>query len=258
MNINLKETIDKLYLTLTNTTDKDKIFENFVNKICEMLNADILILDTDGEIIYEKNNVFDTLTIENQLSGKKYIEPQILKQLESIDTPKINITLDNLYTTKFDRNSLKNLYGLFLPMYMECKKIATIIIYKKDDMFEQDIDILSTYINSVLSILIYNYKTNKTIQDEAQKQNIKTCMATLSYSELEATLNIFEQIKDNEGLVIASKIADKAGITRSVIVNALRKFEGAQIIETRSLGMKGTYIKVLNKYLLEELVKYKN
>lgn len=258
MNINLKETINQLHLTLTNTNDKDKIFENFVNKICELLNADILILDTDGEIIYEKNNVFDTLTIENQLSGKKYIEPQILKQLESVDTPKINITLDNLYTTKFDRSTLKNIYSLFLPMYMECKKIANIIIYKKDNMFTQDVDILSTYINSILSILIYNYKTNKTIKDETQKQNIKTCMATLSYSELEATLNIFEQIKDGQGLVIASKIADKAGITRSVIVNALRKFESAQIIETRSLGMKGTYIKVLNKYLLEELNKYKN
>ena len=57
--------------------------------------------------------------------------------------------------------------------------------------------------------------------------------------------------------MIASKIADKVGITRSVIVNALRKLESAGIIESRSLGMKGTYIKVLNVYLLEELCKYK-
>jgi len=54
-------------------------------------------------------------------------------------------------------------------------------------------------------------------------------------------------------LLVASKIADEAGITRSVIVNALRKFESAGIIESRSLGMKGTYIKVLNEHIFEEL-----
>ncbi len=51
------------------------------------------------------------------------------------------------------------------------------------------------------------------------------------------------------------KIADRVGITRSVIVNALRKFESAGVIESRSLGMKGTFIKILNDYLLEELEK---
>jgi transcriptional pleiotropic repressor len=53
--------------------------------------------------------------------------------------------------------------------------------------------------------------------------------------------------------LVASRIADKVGITRSVIVSALRKFESAGVIESRSLGMKGTYIKVLNDYLFEEL-----
>ena len=57
----------------------------------------------------------------------------------------------------------------------------------------------------------------------------------------------------SNGLLVASKIADKVGITRSVIVNALRKLESAGVVEVRSLGMKGTYIRVLNDYLLEEL-----
>ncbi|MBJ3788582.1 GTP-sensing pleiotropic transcriptional regulator CodY, partial [Bacillus sp. OA1] len=45
--------------------------------------------------------------------------------------------------------------------------------------------------------------------------------------------------------------------TRSVIVNALRKLESAGVIESRSLGMKGTYIKVLNDKFLHELAKLK-
>lgn len=47
------------------------------------------------------------------------------------------------------------------------------------------------------------------------------------------------------------------GITRSVIVNALRKLESAGVIESRSLGMKGTYIKVLNDKFLNALAEIK-
>ena len=52
---------------------------------------------------------------------------------------------------------------------------------------------------------------------------------------------------------MASKIADRSGITRSVIVNALRKLESAGVIESRSLGMKGTRIKILNDKFKDEL-----
>ena len=45
------------------------------------------------------------------------------------------------------------------------------------------------------------------------------------------------------------------GITRSVIVNALRKLESGGIIESRSLGMKGTYIKVQNTKFIDALEK---
>ena len=74
-----------------------------------------------------------------------------------------------------------------------------------------------------------------------------------SFSELEAITHIFEELDGNEGILVASKIADRVGITRSVIVNALRKFESAGVIESRSSGMKGTYIKVLNDVVFDEL-----
>ena len=54
---------------------------------------------------------------------------------------------------------------------------------------------------------------------------------------------------------MASKIADRVGITRSMIVNALRKFESAGVIESRSSGMKGTYIKVVNDVVFDELAR---
>ena len=86
---------------------------------------------------------------------------------------------------------------------------------------------------------------------------IRSAIGTLSYSEMEAIIHIFEELNGMEGILVASKIADRVGITRSVIVNALRKFESAGVIESRSSGMKGTYIKVLNDMVFEEIEKLK-
>ena len=80
---------------------------------------------------------------------------------------------------------------------------------------------------------------------------------TLSFSEMQAIIHIFDELDGMEGVLVASKIADRVGITRSVIVNALRKFESAGVIESRSSGMKGTYIKVINDVVFSEIKKLK-
>ena len=84
---------------------------------------------------------------------------------------------------------------------------------------------------------------------------MQIALATLSFSELKAADAIISKLDGMEGLLIASKVADENKITRSVIVNALRKFESAGVIESKSLGMKGTYIKIKNEYLMDEVQK---
>ncbi len=102
-------------------------------------------------------------------------------------------------------------------------------------------------------------RKSEEIEEEARsKAVVQMAISSLSYSELEAIEHIFEELDGNEGLLVASKIADRVGITRSVIVNALRKLESAGVIESRSLGMKGTYIKVLNNKFLIELENLKS
>ena len=114
--------------------------------------------------------------------------------------------------------------------------------------------------NNNISLIIYSYldKIEENAEENRKIQIVKSAISTLSFSELEAITHIFEELEGNEGILVASKIADRVGITRSVIVNALRKFESAGVIESRSSGMKGTYIKVLNDVVFDELEKVKN
>ena len=69
-------------------------------------------------------------------------------------------------------------------------------------------------------------------------------------------VSVVFELDGTEGRLTASVIADRIGITRSVIVNALRKLESAGIIESRSLGMKGTYLKVINEGIFDKLKEY--
>lgn len=59
-----------------------------------------------------------------------------------------------------------------------------------------------------------------------------------------------------EQIIVTSRIADQQGVTRSIIVNALKKLESAGVIDARSSGMKGTKIKVLNDMIFDELANY--
>src|SRR5690625_2380141 len=93
---------------------------------------------------------------------------------------------------------------------------------------------------------ILQEKTAEVEKEARSKAVVQMAISSLSYSELEAIDHIFEELDGREGLLVASRIADRVGITRSVIVNALRKLESAGVIESRSLGMKGTCSKVLN------------
>ena len=86
-----------------------------------------------------------------------------------------------------------------------------------------------------------------------RKPGEQSAISTLSATEIDAVKAILEELDGNEGILVASKIADRVGITRSVIVNALRKLDSAEVIESRSSGMKGTYIHILNDLILDEL-----
>lgn len=142
-----------------------------------------------------------------------------------------------------------------VPIMGGGERQGTLLLAKIGEEFISEDLILAEYGATVIGMEILRAKAER-IEDEARrKASVQIAIGTLSYSELEAIEHIFAELNGKEGLLVASKIADRVGITRSVIVNALRKFESAGVIESKSLGMKGTYIRILNDNLVDELRK---
>ena len=144
-----------------------------------------------------------------------------------------------------------------VPIVGGGERLGTLVLARLGQEFLDDDLILAEYSSTVVGMEILREKAEEIEEEARSKAVVQMAISSLSYSELEAIEHIFEELNGTEGLLVASKIADRVGITRSVIVNALRKLESAGVIESRSLGMKGTYIKVLNDKFLQELAKLK-
>ena len=180
-----------------------------------------------------------------------------VKWLEQIRETSSNYRLvKNMCAFSDDTKCLfESKYTTVVPIFGNGVRLGTLILGKfKKEFIDSDL-LLSEYAATVIGMQLLHDKAVHIEEASRKKAMVQIAFSTLSYSELEAIVNILGELKGMEGLLVASKIADRVGITRSVIVNALRKFESAGLIETKSLGMKGTYIRIKNEFLLEELRK---
>jgi transcriptional pleiotropic repressor len=148
-------------------------------------------------------------------------------------------------------------YVTIVPIIGGGERFGTLLLIRDDRPFGSEDLILAEYGSTVVGTEIIRERAEQIEQETRSRAVVQMAIGSLSYSEMEAVEHIFAELDGKEGLLVASKIADRVGITRSVIVNALRKLESAGVIESRSLGMKGTFIKVLNEKLLAELDKLK-
>ena len=149
------------------------------------------------------------------------------------------------YTNKYQ--------AIIAPIDIAGERFGTLFMYKVDSRYDIDDIILCEYGTTVVGLEMMRAVNEENSECIRKMHIVKSAISILSSSELQAIRHVFEDLNNDEGTLVASKIADRAGITRSVVVNALRKFESAGIIETRSSGMKGTYIRVLNELVYDEL-----
>ncbi len=232
--------------------------------ICTLLSE---VLDCNAYIISKKGKVLGysfAKDFECEAMKKKVIEDKKFPEEYNKTLLQVNDTLANLPNEgicvfqEIGKCKKVDKLSTIVPIIGSRERIGTLILarFGSNAFVDEDL-VLVEYSAAIVGMEMLRAMQDEISEETRKKAVVQLALGTLSYSELEAVEHIFEELNGTEGLLIASKIADKVGITRSVIVNALRKFESAGVIESRSLGMKGTYIKILNEKLTEELKKLK-
>ena len=222
------------------------------------LGCSALFIDNDGALIEYLENSDEVLININDSGKVKMVEPLLNEQLRNSVEINNSLKLSQLYIKNVQKHILDGYYCVIMPAVAANKRVGTMLLYRKDKAIEADELTVAGFALAFSSVIMANVFRERYHSNTRNEASVKSAVDTLSFSELEAVVAIFGELEGEEGLIIASKVADKYGITRSVIVNGLRKLESAGLIESRSLGMKGTFIKVRNQKLVEELCKFKN
>ena len=234
-------------------------FKDMAETLSEVIECNAFVVSRKGKVLgYAVNQQIENERMKGMLEERQF-PLEYTQNLSTINETSANLDINSEHTIfpVEERELFKNGWTTIVPIIGGGERLGTLLLGRVNDEFQDDDLILGEYGATVVGMEILREKGDRIEEEARSKAVVQMAISSLSYSELEAIEHIFEELDGNEGLLVASKIADRVGITRSVIVNALRKLESAGVIESRSLGMKGTYIKVLNAKFLAELEQLK-
>ena len=255
MSVQLLDKTRKINRLLHNNNSSKVVFNDICDVLTEILDSNVLVVSKKGKVLGSGQCAGVELIhelIENRVGS--FVDGMLNERLLSVLSTKENV---NLQTLGFSADIAHGYQAIVTPIEIAGERLGTLFLYKQDDIYEIDDIILSEYGTTVVGLEMLRSVSEESAEEIRKEQIVQSAIHTLSFSELEAIIHIFDELKGTEGILVASKIADRVGITRSVIVNALRKFESAGVIESRSSGMKGTYIKVVNDFIFDELASIK-
>ena len=252
--VQLLDKTRKIGKLLHNNNSSKVVFSDICKVMREILNSNVLVISRKGKVLGTSEmkgmDEIDELIVD-EVGG--FIDPELNERLLGILSTKENVNLETLGFV----SDIKKYTAIITPIDIAGERLGTLFIYRDNGAYDIDDIILSEYGTTVVGLEMMRSVHEENAEEERKVQIVKSAISTLSFSELEAITHIFDELDGSEGILVASRIADRVGITRSVIVNALRKFESAGVIESRSSGMKGTYIKVINDVVFDELDKLK-
>ena len=220
--------------------------------LSEFSKANVYILGRDGKILgYAWVPEYSSRTLSS-LMKDGYMPEEFVERMNRCRESEINDQDAYLFDDENKKSPEKHL--MYVPIYgAAAERLGTVVLVRSATVFETRDVLLAEYLGTLVGVEML-YDRNRNIEERSRDRvSVQMAMRALSYSEVESMKHIMAELGGHEGVAVASKVADRVGVTRSVIVNALRKLESAGLIESRSLGMKGTYIKVLSPLFVEEL-----
>ncbi|MBR2558990.1 MAG: GTP-sensing pleiotropic transcriptional regulator CodY [Firmicutes bacterium] len=248
--------VRKLNHVLSESTTGYVSFEEMCAVLYELLDSNIYIMNKRGKVLASKFVQGDEAPLVHDSGNNTYSLPKEFNdKILAITETKENLIYDAIKEYYGEDYGYADKFHMFVPVVFGGKRVATLLTARTDKAYDDEDIALCEYGATITGIEVARGISLEEEEDNRQRNAVVVALETLSYSELNAVSKIFRELDDDEGLLVASKIADKSGITRSVIVNALRKLESAGVIESRSLGMKGTRIKITNEYLRDEINK---
>lgn len=245
-----------LHLLSSEVSEIDFPLKSLSVALGDLLDANIYIINVEGQLhgYYEQYRV-NTGRIRNMIE-KRILPYNYMQRLDKLKTTMENIEIDdNLTIFPVEKRShYPDALTTLVPIEMSGERLGMLIIGRMEEPLNELDVLVAEHAASIIGVeMAFDYARHK-VETKKQIKNAELAMSALSTSEVNAIRGIFNAMGEQKEMrLIASDIADELGITRSIIVNSLRKLVTASVIDQRSMGMKGTYINILNPYFVDLL-----
>lgn len=232
------------------------------NDVCEILSnlmkSNTYILSAKGRAlgVYYTNEEDSSVFYDDETNAEMFLKDENDTVL-GIDETKSNIIGEEALAMFPDSltKTAYNKYHTVVPVYGGGLRLGTLIFSRYDEEYSVGDIVLMEHVATIVGIEIERRRNKKQEEKKRKRMAAQVALDGLTWSEVQSLYHVFKELEKGNDVVVASKIAERENITRSIIVNALKKVESAGIVETRSFGQKGTKVKVLNDLFAEELEK---
>ena len=233
-------------------------YDGISRVLSNVLEANVYITDESGAICgYALFDDYDEDLMVNEVIEQGRFPRKYVDWLNRLEETHVNLRVEGQASYEKEIAQLFRGQNIAItPIFGPRRRLGTLVVATGKKEFGDPDLLLCEYGATVVGMEMLRDEAQRSEVEARQREAVRIAVETLSYSERKAAHAILQELASQgkfEGRLIASRIADEAKITRSVIVNALRKFESAGVIESKSLGMKGTFVRVTNAYLMEKL-----
>ena len=230
--VQLLDKTRKINRLLHNNSSQKVVFNDICKVMSEILSSDVLVVSRIKELVQDK------------IGG--FVDGMFNERMLNVLSTKENV---NLETLGFAEGYTKKYHAIITPIDVAGERFGTLFIYKSDSQYEIDDIILCEYGATVVGLEMLRSSTEEQADLIRKEQVTKSAISTLTNTEIDAIKHVFSELKmGEEQIIVTSRIADQQGVTRSIIVNALKKLESAGVIDAK--------IKVLNDMIFDELANY--
>ena len=203
MSVQLLDKTRKINKLLHNNHSHKVVFNDICEVLSDILESNILVISKKGKVlgvaIHEGVEIEEL--IKDQVGG--FVDRMLNERLLSVLSTKENV---NLATLGFAEENVKKYQAIITPIDISGERLGTLFIYKSDAQYDIDDIILSEYGTTVVGLEMMRSVNEENAEETRKIQIVKSAISTLSFSEMEAIIHIFDEMDGKEGILWQARL----------------------------------------------------
>ena len=204
--VQLLDKTRKINKLLHNNSSQKVVFNDICKVMSDILVSNVLVISRKGKVlgvsIIEEVEEIKEL-IQDEVGG--YVDSMLNERLLNVLSTKENV---NLETLGFAEGYSNKYQAIIAPIDIAGERLGTLFMYKIENQYDIDDIILCEYGTTVVGLEMMRSVNEETAEEDRKVHIVKSAISTLSYSELEAIIHIFDELGQGEGILVESRIAE--------------------------------------------------